>query len=132
MNAVHAGIIAAAATLAITSAASWLQRKRVRSKKAARRASAAGSHGTGRVMDRRTLWARRYGAGGGWTTAAWTAGAGGLYLAENHDGVGDPLARCSGSPGLVGGCTDSGGVGDGVGCGGGAGCGGGGGCGGGS
>lgn len=72
----------------------------------------------GRVQDRRSLWARRYGAGGAWTAAAWTAGTG-LHLEKKHDGVGDPIAGCSGSPGLIGG----GGV-DGVGCSGG-GCGGG-------
>ena len=56
----------------------------------------------GRVQDRRSLWARRYGAGGAWTAAAWTAGTG-LHLQQNRDGVGDPVAGCSGSPGVVGG-----------------------------
>jgi hypothetical protein len=85
----------------------------------------------GRVQDRRSLWARRYGAGGAWTAAAWTAGTG-LHLQPNRDGVGDPVAGCSGSPGVVGGgCGAGGACGGGVGCsgggGGGLGCGGGGG-----
>src|ERR1700754_1561797 len=84
-------------------------RARSRRKKRVRRRTAASGgtwtpaarsvFGTGQVKDRRTLWARRYGPGGRWTTAAWTAGASasGLYLAETRDMVGDPRASCSGS-----------------------------------
>lgn len=87
----------------------------------------------GRVQDRRSLWARRYGAGGAWAGAAWTAGAG-LHLTQNRDGVGDPIARCSGSPGAIGGACGGGVGGCTGGCGAGGGCAGGcgGGCGGGS
>ncbi|WP_206428416.1 hypothetical protein [Mycolicibacterium stellerae] len=96
------------------------------------RKTGGSAYRAGRVQDRRSLWARRYGAGGAWTAGAWTAGTG-LHLTQNHDGVGDPVARCSGSAGMIGGCGAGGGCGGGVGCSGGGGCGGGGGgCGGGS
>jgi hypothetical protein len=81
------------------------------------------------VKDRRSLWAKRYGAGSAWTAAAWTAGSG-LHLTQKKDGVGDPVAACSGSAGMIGGCGAGAACGGGVSCGGG-GFSGGGGCGGG-
>ena len=129
------GAIAGFAALAVVVS---MRRARNRPKTAARKpiggetrtfddrtTGASRAYRAGRVQDRRSLWARRYGAGGAWTAAAWTAGSG-LHLQQKRDGVGDPVARCSGSPGVVGGgCGAGGACGGGVGCSGGGGCGGG-------
>src|SRR5215213_1577922 len=56
-----------------------------------RTVAAGGSWGTKKVVDRRAMWARRYGAG-----AAWTAGTIGITAASGIDGVGDPHATGSG------------------------------------
>ena len=81
-----------------------------------RTAAAGGSWGTKKVVDRRAMWARRYGAG-----AAWTAGTIAITGASGIDAVGDPHATGGGLGPISGGC------GGGVGCSaGGGGCGGGG------
>jgi hypothetical protein len=85
-----------------------------------RNAAAGGSWGTKKVVDRRAMWARRYGAG-----AAWTAGTIGITGTSGTHGVGDPHATGGGVKPIGGGAGCSTGCGGGVGCGGG-GCGGGG------
>jgi hypothetical protein len=63
------------------------------------KAAAGGSWGKAKVADRRALWARRYGAGAGWTagTSEITGASG------TDDGVGDPIAGCGGGGGCGGG-----------------------------
>ena len=68
-----------------------------------RNAAAGGSWGTKKVIDRRAMWARRYGAG-----AAWTAGTHRHHGRIRIDGVGEPHATGGGAGpiggGVGGGC----------------------------
>ncbi len=94
MSALLVGLIAAGTVMVMGVAAAWVQHVRVGRKRTDRRAAAAGSWGTGRVKDRRSLWARRYGAG-----AAWTAGAVGVGGIAGVGNPNDPNGRCGGGVG---------------------------------
>ena len=107
MNALYVGLAVSGIVAVTAPLVMRLRRNRVRRKTRARKAAAGGAWGTGRVQDRRALWARRYGAGAAWTGVAVGLGMGGI------DGVGDPHARCAG--GAVGGGRGGGGVGCGAG-----------------
>ena len=84
-----AAVGAAVAVIGIRRAKSRRGESRARSAASSVYASAAHLGPRPRkVKDRKALWAQRYGAGGGWSAAAWTAGAGGvagLSLTQNKD-----------------------------------------------
>lgn len=78
--------------------------------------AAGGKPGTRKITDRKSMWAKRYGAGHvAWGAAAWTAGAG-LTFDQAEDAAREHKASCGGSAGAVGGTAGCGAGDGGVGC----------------
>src|SRR5215210_7899105 len=115
----NTGVIAGTAILIILlilGGAALLKRRDGDPNTAAHLAGAGGASGTRKIVDRKSMWAKRYGAGSGaWTAAVWTAGAG-FTLSKAEEDDRDHNASYRGSGGAVG---------DAAGCGASAACGGG-------